>query len=322
MPSLKLLADRLRLLRDLRVNDGTLTAPYQTVMIETTAICNLDCPICPVRASENVMERSVSQIKVEDFRRIVDLTKDMTESFCLNMWGESVLHKNFLELVDYVSATGRKIWFSTNLNYSERLAEALAPNPLLHIICSVDGWDPESYAEYRWRGRFDVMRRNLEILGRGRCTAYPQYLVSPGKESAKALFTAFIDEVMGRTDTIIFKTKLENLVNDSTTVVPGRCSSMYGGLYFNCDGTLMPCCTNVREDVFLRHVSTYTCDDLRNGDDIRDLRRRILDDKNQFDSCRACGGEDQQTLVLDRFRDYLKMPFAGKGAIPDPAKRG
>ena len=261
-----LLRDRLKLLRDVRRNDGVISAPYQTVMIETTSICNLDCPICPARKSQNIMERASQQVKVDDVRLIVALTKDMTESFCLNMWGEPLLHKEFGSILEIVSSAGLPINFSTNLNYSARLAEMLAPNPLLHIICSLDGWDAASYAEYRWGGRFDVVKRNLKILARGRCKIYPQYLVSSEDgdvKARKARFLEFVRAEVGNTDNVFFKKKLDDLRNDGNQTVPGRCSSMYAGLYFNSDGNLMPCCTNARKDVHLRHVSAYTSEELR-----------------------------------------------------------
>lgn len=322
MSPVTLLLRRLRLLNDLRRNDGRLSVPYQSVMIETTAHCNLDCPICPARRSENIMERATRQIAPETFRRIVDLTRDMTETYCISMWGEPALHKNFLELVDYVSATGRKVWLSTNLNYSEKLAEAMAANPSLHIICSVDGWDEATYSEYRWGGRFEVMRRNLAILARGRCTVYPQILMSDDDPERRQRFFDFIAEVAGTTERVVYKTKLENIRNDVAEIVPGRCSSLYGGLYFNCDGILQPCCTNVHPDLYLRHVSSYSADELRNGADVSGLRRRILADKNQFASCRACGGEDQQKIIRTALKDRLAALFSGVRKMTDPARRG
>ena len=299
---LTLLKDRLKLLRDVSRNDGSISTRYQTVMIETTSICNLDCPICPARKSQNVMERASKQISVDDAKLIVALTKDMTESYCLNMWGEPLLHKDFATILECVSATGRPIWFSSNLNYSARLAEMLAPNPLLNIICSLDGWDAESYAEYRWGGRFDVVKRNLKILAAGKCKIYPQYLLGPEHHDAehrKSRFLEFIKSEIGNTDNVFFKKKQADLRNDGDQVVPGRCSSMYAGLYFNSDGNLMPCCTNARKDVHLRHVTSYTRDELFNGDEVKSLRRRILEDKNQFPSCRSCLGEDQKKLIAN-----------------------
>ena len=316
----KVLAHRLRLLNDLRRNDGRLSVPYQTVMIETTSFCNLDCPICPARHSENVMDRAAQQIAPGDFRRIVDLTHNLTESFCLNMWGEPALHKNFLELVDYASSPGRKVWFSTNLNYSERIASALAANPHLHIICSTDGWDEASYLQYRWRGRFEVMRKNLAILARGNCTIYPQFLVDSDDAEARERFRNFVLEVTGTTENIIFKTKLDNIRNDPLRVETGRCSSMYAGLYFTSDGFLIPCCTNVKKDLYLRHVSSYSTGELTNGDDIKNLRHAILANKNQFDSCKSCRGEDQQALIVQSLVRRIKQPF-GMMPVADPAKR-
>lgn len=322
LSQLKLLFVRLRVLRDMRRNDGRISVPYQTVMIESTATCNLDCPICPVRRSDNTMERARKQIPVAEFKKIVDITRDITESFCISMWGEPALHKDFLELVAYAAAPGKPVWFSTNLNYSERIAEALAGFPNLHIICSVDGWDEASYADYRWGGRFEVMRRNLGILAQGKGTVYPQCLVPPlppGDETRlHAQFTAFATEICGTADRIIFKDRRDNIRNAPLGVEPGRCSSLYGGLYFNCDGDVMPCCMNVRRDVFAGNIADYTAETVHNAPDIRNLRRRILEDKNQFPSCRACPGADLQRVIKTRILERLRTPFGPPSPNVDP----
>jgi pyruvate-formate lyase-activating enzyme len=318
-----ILRDRLKLLRDVRRNNGTISTRYQTVMIETTSFCNLDCPICPARKSQNVMERASKQVKVDDVRLIVNLTKHMTETFCLNMWGEPLLHKEFGEILRIVSDAGLPIWFSTNLNYSARLAEMLAPNPLLHIICSLDGWDSESYAEYRWGGRFDVVKRNLEILSKGQCRIYPQYLIGAehkDAEARKARFLTFVEATVGNTKNVFFKKKIDDLRNDGNDTVPGRCGSMYAGLYFNSDGILMPCCTNARKDVYLRHVSAYSSQDLYNGDEVNTLRSRILDNKNQFPSCRTCQGENQEKLIANVIIQGLKKLFVTGKIQPGSSK--
>jgi hypothetical protein len=222
-----------------------------------------------------------------------------------------------------VSGPGLPINFSTNLNYSPRLARELAQFPLLHIICSVDGWDDDSYAEYRWGGRFDFVRQNLAILGQGKCTVYPQYLVSDDHddpEGRKRKFLAFVQDTIGTTKNVLFKKKQADLRNDTGAHVPGRCSSLYGGLYFNSDGTLMPCCTNVGKDVMLRHISTYTSEELRGGADIASLRRRILDDKDQFASCRSCAGEDVQQVTLTAIAHRVKGMFISLRPLPGTSK--
>ncbi|MEW6396563.1 MULTISPECIES: radical SAM/SPASM domain-containing protein [unclassified Afipia] len=314
---------RLKLLRDISRNDGSISVTYQTVMIETTSTCNLDCPICPARRSENIIERANKQIKLEDVRRIVDLTRDMTESYCLNMWGEPLLHKEFREILEYVSSAGKRIWFSSNLNYSPRLAEMLTEFPLLNIICSLDGWDTESYAEYRWGGRFDVVRKNLAILAKGKCKIYPQYLVTPNDpemELRKQRFVDFVKTVVGSTENVYFKNKQIDIRNDPGVIAPGRCSSMYAGLYFNSDGCLQPCCTNVRSDLFMGHISSFTSEQLINGQAVKSRRRDIRRDKNQFESCKSCAGEDHQKLILKTFATRFVELFVKQDRLPGTSK--
>jgi hypothetical protein len=168
------------------------------------------------------------------------------------------------------------------------------------------------------------VRRNLAILAAGKCKIYPQYLVTPDDENLerrKEQFLRFLEVEIGTASNVVFKRKNLAYRNEPGEVVPGRCSSFYGGLYFNCDGVLMPCCNNVRSDVFLNHISSYTSETLWNGEDVRNLRRSILKDKNQFDSCRSCAGEDYQQLMFAKVLVRLRQVFSGKRDILPASSR-
>lgn len=138
---------KLHLINDVFVRrDGRVTGPFESTTIELTSFCNLSCPLCPVAKDANTLKRERQLMSRDDLRRIVDLTRDHTRGYVLSMWGEPLLHKDFFELLEIVRGPARPIWLSTNLNYSAKLAERLAEVPELKIICSIDGWDRESYA--------------------------------------------------------------------------------------------------------------------------------------------------------------------------------
>ncbi|HYM33517.1 MAG TPA: radical SAM protein [Candidatus Cybelea sp.] len=308
IPKIRALGHRLSLLRDIRRDDGRLTSQYESVTIELTSICNLSCPLCPVAHNNPTVVRKVPQMRMEDFRRILELTAPITDSFVLSMWGEAVLHKQFFDFLDLAHATGKRLWISTNLNYADWVAERLSGYERLEVICSMDGWDEQSYKAYRVGGRFDVMMRNMRILSRGKCKVWPQYLVPRDQPGSAETFCAFIDREFGIPRRQILLNPMNyNFKNENVGHVDGTCHFMYTSLIFNSDGYLQPCCLNVGKDLFIAHVSEFeTSADLLNGEKLVDMRRRLAADKDQFPSCVSCEGKDLPAETFGKIKAGIR----------------
>lgn len=304
------LGHRLRLLNDIRRDDGRMSVPYEAVGIEITSMCNLSCPLCPAARDARTVERDGSQMSKEDFARIVRLTAPITKNYVLNMYGESLLHKEFFDFLDMVAATGRGMSISTNLNYGERLAERLSQYEGLDVICSIDGWDPESYKRYRVGGRFDVMTRNLAILAKGKCKVHPQFLVDGDDKEGCETFCDFIENEIGiPRRNIILKPMNPNFKNELMRTYEGVCHYMYANIYFTSDGNLVPCCVHVGRDLFLAHISDFERpEDVLNAAPLVAARRQLARDKNAYKSCVSCPGRDIRAETADKLKSAFSIP--------------
>lgn len=310
MRKLSALGHRLRLLGDIRRDDGRMSVPYEAVGIEITSMCNLSCPLCPAARDARTVVRDTKQMSKEDFARIVRLTAPVTKNYVLNMYGESLLHKDFFEFLDMVAATGRGMSISTNLNYGARLAERLAQYDRLDVICSIDGWDAESYKRYRVGGRFDVMVQNLAILARGKCKVYPQFLVDGDDKEGCEAFCSFIENEIGiPRRNIILKPLNRNFKNEMMRTYDGVCHYMYANIYFTSDGNLVPCCIHVGRDLFLSHISDFDRpEDLLNAPQLVAARRQLANDKNAYKSCISCEGRDLYAETAGKLKSALNIP--------------
>lgn len=289
---MSVLAQKLQTLADIFVlRNGRMRGSFESVTIELTSFCNLSCPLCPVAKDNNTLERERQTMSREDLERIVELTRDHARAYVLSMWGEPLLHKDFFDLLAIVRNVGKPIWISTNLNYAGRLAERMAELPELKVICSLDGWDPQSYAAYRVGGRFERVRENLSILAKGRCEVYAQFLLNDANRSHQHDMVAFCAEFAIPASRIMFPEMQQNFRNENNAPVDGTCHQPYMGAYFNSDGHLLPCCVNVKNDLRLPHISSFhSADELRNGRDIVAMRRQLAVDKNHYPSCQSCAG--------------------------------
>ena len=82
------------------------------IVIELTPQCNLSCSMCPrnyIKAKDGYMNKALWQ------RLIDDIAKTDSNAVVMPFWrGESLLHPDFLGLIDYALNKSVKIHISTN----------------------------------------------------------------------------------------------------------------------------------------------------------------------------------------------------------------
>lgn len=255
--------------------------------IETTSICNLACSLCPV--SDGRIDRERKTIDEDDFRKIVDLTWKTTTEYCLHMFGEPLLHPSFFDLFAYVQKTGVPAIISSNLNLPEKTVNRLAECEGLIVVCSIDGYDQESYGRYRKKGDFDLVINNLKNLAQGKVRVRPQFLISEETEPLKPRYRELIRSIGIPEENIKFKRMNFNFGNSSEEGCPGVCHSLHRDLFFTCDGYLVPCCMNAGDDLYLPHVKEIQdAEWFRTDPRVIEMRRNLARDKNTYPSCRKC----------------------------------
>ncbi len=291
---------------EIKINSGRKSTAYETVGIEIASRCNLGCPLCPAARDARTVERDTQFIARRDFERIVAVTKDITRGYVLNLYGESLLHPEFFEMLNIAVATGRHVSLSTNLNYSERLARRLSTYGGIDVICSIDGWDPESYLHYRRGGRFAVMKSNLAVMARGNANVYAQFLVKDGDDPKLPALHAFMAEVGLPLSRLRIAPLIENFKNENTHTIEGNCEFPYDSIYFTSDGRIQPCCLNVGRDLHIVHVNELlSSNDALNHPALKRVRRDLAENKNMYKSCYSCPGSQMADAKSKVFFEKL-----------------
>ncbi len=288
------------MVRAVQGNTGVIPRSFRgMVLMEPTSVCNLSCPLCPTGTGTLVRKNKYMALDVVD--RIVTLTAPFAQGFVMNLFGEPTFHPEFERILE--KTRHLPTWLSTNLSYGRSAAELLSRWENLRVICSIDTLDSSEYPAYRVGGNYETVLENLRILAKGSCQVYPQFLVRPG-EYDEARFVAFAREYGIPVPNIIVKTKLEEFRLDPTDKpVLGPCHSFYTGLYFDCDGYLLPCCNNVRQELRVMHVSEIAVlEEILSGPRAAGVRRQLAVDKNVFESCGRCKGHN---FWKREFREYL-----------------
>ena len=134
------------------------------VLLELTSWCNLNCVMCP----RTVLERKIMHMPKElALKCINELSEYGIQGLWLYNIGESMLHPDFTEILDYCETkeTLGSTWLSTN---GQRLldhhAKKIIGSKLTFLNFSLNALNAESYAKISPAGKYEFLRANLEKL--------------------------------------------------------------------------------------------------------------------------------------------------------------
>jgi MoaA/NifB/PqqE/SkfB family radical SAM enzyme len=156
----------MRLLRRLVRLTGDQSVSPRQIRLEASSFCQLRCPSCPT--TDRSIHPAVGSgfLKFEDFRTLVDLNPSL-ELIELSNYGEVFLNPQLLQILEYAHSKGVLIDMHNGVNLNnvkERVLEGLIKYQVQTLLCSIDGASPETYRQYRVRGDFDAVIRNIKKI--------------------------------------------------------------------------------------------------------------------------------------------------------------
>ena len=138
------------------------------MFIECTAACNISCrEACCAPETGITRTRETGMLDFEVFRRVIDEVGPTLGRVDFFNYGEAFLHKRAVEMCEYLKARYPHIYLYTSTNggaFTEEQARRLVHSGIDEVTFSIDGARPESYVQYRQRGKFDVAIRNLRAM--------------------------------------------------------------------------------------------------------------------------------------------------------------
>ncbi len=277
-----------------------LLPPLPTVYwIDTSSICNLKCVMCP---QSKGLRRPTSVMGMATFRRIIDHICVNQPLVKLYMNGEPLINKNIIEMIAYAAENGCRTLIHTNATLlDENTARRIIASPLETISFSFDGCTREVYERLRPPAKFESVKKNIE-----------QFLKI--KKEIGANFPKTIVEIIEMTDTEAYMDEfLEQWREagvDETSVTPCMtwlgeiedfrlnkpkiygyrpCPALFKSMAISSDGTVVPCCMDVHNQLKLGNVNEQDIKDIWHGPEYQILRRQHLERRIPRNSiCHEC----------------------------------
>ena len=132
--------------------------------IDTTNICQLQCPLC--HTGLGTVNRDKGFMHFDTYARVIDQIEHSCVWLSLYSWGEPFLNPQIDRFIAYAHEKRIATLVSSNLNkpLTPEMAERLVRSGLDVLIISLDGITQDVYQVYRVNGHLDRVLDNIRLL--------------------------------------------------------------------------------------------------------------------------------------------------------------
>lgn len=289
--------------------------------IDIGNVCNLKCPLCPTGRGDKSAARGL--MRMEEFKKVIDELGGYLTKLELHNWGEPLLNKDLVAMVQYAKDKHIPVTISTNLNImDEKTAEALIATRIDKIFISCDGASPETYVKYRVGGDFYKVLSNIHLLLEAKkklnnrytrlivlfhVFSFNEHEIEKIKHLAKDLGIELRINKM-RTDMgkEIFERVKDSIERDKDWIpenpkysafdlekkekkVMMKCKQLWTTAVINWDGAVLPCCAVYGEQYAFGNVLEEPFVSIWNNHSYRLARKEILNKiKESPTICHIC----------------------------------
>ena len=266
-------------------------------IVETTAKCNLYCPMCPRETHKQPKEDMTDEI----FERLVSEAGSTGEHMMLIGLGEPFLDNKIFDRIEYCARHNISTLLSTNGTLLDAAAsERILATPLEHITLSFDGSTKQSFEYYRKGASFEKVRDNFVRFARMKHErrAKVQVVVQMVRMERNAGevddFVRFWKAVPG-VDQVRVKADETNLMRPDTGHAAADwkhpCHYLWRGpAYVKHNGDVYPCCQSYMLDGRpIGRVGERPLEEIWSSGEIETMRRLHVEGRaGEIDVCSRC----------------------------------
>ncbi len=296
------------------------------ITIESGNICNLRCPLCPTGQKNTSARKGL--LSFSDFKKIIDEIGKNLLLIRLYNWGEPLLNKELIQMVEYADQNKIAVKISTNLSLpiDDAQAETIIKANLQKIYISCDGASSSTYPIYHIEGDFDRVMSNMKLLLRkkrelkNRYTeliwlfhvfSHNEHEIETAKEIAKDIgIKLTINKIRTDMGKEIFETAEKSLERDSKWLPDNQeyntfnmaekksrkkpnCHLLWTETVINWEGSILPCCSVYSEKYSFGNIKEDSFKNIWNNKKYISARKNVLGHKNNDKTvCHVCKAND------------------------------
>ena len=249
-----------------------------SVRIDASTLCQLDCPACYMRLNDSGFVGK-GYVKFDDFKNFID-RHSYIKSVELANNGEIFLNPDISSIIQYAFKKNVKLRANAGVNFntvSDEVIKALVKYRFAVMTISIDGASQDVYSAYRRNGNYNRVLENIKKLNKYKKeykSDYPklvwQYVIMEHNEDdvinakvqAKQLdmeirfkltwdrnYTPKKTEMLTKETGLLFFTRESRVANDTKKINRfAACKQLFTDPQINYDGRLLGCCCVYKSD--------------------------------------------------------------------------
>jgi len=289
--------NRLRLLWGYLTKQDKLGGLPVEYIVETTAKCNLYCPMCPRETHKQPKEDMADEI----FTRLVRESGESAEHMMLIGLGEPFMDRKIFDRIEYCETHNISTLLSTNGTFlDEKTCARILDTSLDHITLSFDGATKESFEYYRKGAKFEKVRDNFIRFARmkhergSKIQVVAQMVRMERNAGEVDAFVKFWSAVPG-IDQVRVKEDETNVLQPEAGHTSADwkhpCHYLWRGpMYVKHSGDVYPCCQSYMLDgAPVGNIGVHPLDEIWNGSAMQRMRRLHVEGRaGEIDICSRC----------------------------------
>lgn len=248
--------------------------------------------MCPTGAGKVHVERGYMKLGL--FKKIIDEIHPFTSTVVLALSGESLLHPDLFEMIQYAEGNDVKVMLNTNATLIDKeKGKKLLESGISYISFAFDGYTKAMYEKVRRGADFDRTLENiLDFLRlKNKMKQKKPYTVlsmlnlnmeNPHDENKKEFLKKFdtqIDDIQLREvnswGKVFIETKDFTYAKFTGTGTP--CGRLWNTIGITWDGEVVPCTYNMNHDYPLGNIRDKALKQIWNSPKLILLRQAMID---------------------------------------------
>ena len=276
---------------------------FKQIYIEITNICNLNCSFCPKN------NRPKKFMTVEEFDTITDEISPLTNTICLHLMGEPLLHPNIKEIFEICIEKNLNVYLTTNGTLLKQNLDLLKSGCAKRISVSLHSFEANTNSNSLDEYLEDVLLSCKEISDNSQtCIEFRLWNEDSNKKAKNTLNKNIVNKInkifntnladqnlqchISITDKIyisfadIFEWPIntENQEKNSVKFCYGL-RSHFGIL---CDGTVVACCLDSEGKLALGNIFKSKISDILNTPRAQNIYKGFTDRNTTEEFCKTC----------------------------------
>ena len=273
--------------------------PY--LLIEPVSTCNLRCPFCFQTDKSFTKKPFMGVIDFDFFKKLIDQADKLeTGAITIASRGEPTMHKQYIEMLEYINQKENIFEIKTNTNgtyLTEKMCHAIFKNNVTQIVISSDHYIKKDYERLRLGSNFEKVVKNVDMLFNIRKKFYPDSFTEiriSGIDNERNLDREkFKNFWIKRCDHVTASFPLERWNTYENEVLPNikdPCENLWDRMYVWFDGKVNPCDADYKSYLSYGSAKEYDLKKLWNNKVISKTREQHTQkNRNEINPCDRCG---------------------------------